>query len=72
MTIRESQTITPSEKLGFAEKQASVLTTVESSFQETVGKGRRSRGHMATIKNDDERLLARIGYRQVRCIVLYS
>lgn len=65
MTFTEPQTRTPPEKPGFAEKQISVLSSVEKSSQDAVSTGSCSRGHMATIKNDDERLLARIGYRQV-------
>lgn len=65
MTFTEPGTQTTSEKSGFAEKQISVLSSVEKSSQDAVSTERRSRGRMATIKNDDERLLARIGYRQV-------
>ena len=65
MAFAEPQARTSSGKPGFTEKHISVLSTVESSSQEAVSTESRSRGYMATIKNDDERLLARIGYRQV-------
>jgi hypothetical protein len=51
------------------ETRAAQSNTEKRSLAKSDDKGSKSRNSprpMATIENDDERLLARIGYRQVR------
>ena len=61
----ESKTGSLREKSGIASKQYPVVRTKETSTEEAGSVNHRTQSRMATIKNDDERLLARIGYRQV-------
>ena len=54
-----------SEKPRLTEKDTPLIVTSETSSQEVGSTRPRLSPLMATIKDDDERLLARIGYRQV-------
>ena len=66
MTLIKPESGSTPEKPKIAWKQYPVVGTKESFSEEIGSPGRRTHGRMATIKDDDERLLARIGYRQVR------
>ena len=65
MAYQETKAEPLSEKPGAFWKQYPVIRTDETSIEGSDKTNRHTRSQMATIKNDDERLLARIGYRQV-------
>ena len=65
MAYTDTKTGSPPGKSGVASKQYPVIRTEEASIEKAGIANYRLHNRMATIKNDDERLLARIGYRQV-------